>query len=272
MKKNKKVGLALGSGGFKGFAHVGVIRALVKNNIPIDYLAGSSIGAWVAAHYALYKDIDKLEEYTVEKRKEKMRCLFDLSVRGGFIKGSKVQELLSEWFHNANFNDTKIPVRIVATDLIAGAPVVFSKGKLSKAAQASMAVPTLFKPISYQDRILADGGISNPVPDDVVKKMGADIVLSVNLDHFPKNKKFDLKDVHLRKVTSRSFEIMRYYLSEYSMKDSDVIIQPNLEFIQGLWLSSWKKYFIDKYGSQIVEMGEKATQKQMKKIKKLLLK
>jgi len=265
MNKRKKIGLALGSGGAKGLAHIGVIKTLLENNIPIDYIAGSSIGAWIAAHFGLYQDISKLEEYTVLKKKEKFYTLLEPAYKGGIIKGKKLEKLLSKWLENASFKDTKIPIKIVTTDLVSGESFVISKGSLVTAVHASMAIPTLFKPVEYKDRFLIDGGVSNPVPDDVVRGMGADIVISVNLDNYQKNEKFGLKDLKIKRTASRGLNIMRHYLAEYSIRNSDFIIEP---YLPDLGIIRWKKYFTKEFGPKIINIGVKETKEFIDDIKK----
>lgn len=267
MNKRKTIGLALGSGGVKGLCHVGVIKTLLKHNIPIDFIAGSSIGAWVAAHYGLFQDIERLEEYTVYKKKDKFYVFLEPTLKGGLIKGNKLEKLLSQWLNNANFSDTKIPIRVVATDLVSGESVILSTGKLSTAVHASLSIPTLFKPVEYKNKILIDGGTSNPVPDDVVKNMGTDIVIAVNLDNYQKNRTFNLKDLTLKKTTNRSLDIMRHYLAQYSINNSDFVIEP---YIPVIGFSSWKKYFQEKIGPEIVKIGEQETEKIINEIKKII--
>jgi NTE family protein len=266
-KKRKTIGIAFGSGGIRGLAHVGVINALLKNNIPIDYVAGSSIGAWISAHYALYQDIELLEEYTVHKQREKFRAFLEPSLRGGVVKGKKIDALLTTWLGDSSFRDTKIPCHIVATDLISGNPIILKSGKLAKAAHASMAIPTLFAPIQHKGMLLVDGGTCNPVPDDVVKKMGADIVISVNLDNFKNNTTPVKRLTTFRYTANRSFEIMRHYLANYSMQNSDIIIEPKMGTIG---ITSWKNYFTAKIGPEIVKAGEREATKYISDIKKLL--
>ena len=103
MKKRKKLGVALGSGGPKGLYHIGVLKALAESNIPIDYLAGSSIGAWVGGHYALNENIEQLEELTNGRKIEKLMSMLEFSLSGGFIKGNKLERLLNEWLGRARF-------------------------------------------------------------------------------------------------------------------------------------------------------------------------
>jgi len=265
MANRKKIGLALGSGAIRGLAHVGVIKSLVKHNIPIDYLAGSSIGAWVGVHYALYKDIAKLEELTLGMKKEKLLSFFEPSLTGGFIKGERVEKLLNLWLKNATFNDLKIPMKIVATDLISGEPFIFDKGNLALATRASMAVPSFFKPVNYKSYLLVDGGVSNPVPDNLVKQQGADIVIAVNLDNFGAKGRFSAKDTRFDKVAIRTIEIMRYNLAKHSTRQADIILELSLAKY-----SSWRKYFTSNIGPEIVKIGEQATDKIIPKLKALL--
>ena len=145
-------------------------------------IAGSSIGAWVGGHYALYKDIDKLEEFTSERRMEKVFSFMELSFGRGIVKGTKLRKLLNEWLKRASFKDLQIRFRAVATDLYTGKQVIFKDGNLAFALRASMSLPAVLEPVPYGKYLLSDGGLSNPVPDDVVRTMGADVVLSVNLN------------------------------------------------------------------------------------------
>lgn len=253
INKRKTIGLALGSGGVRGLAHVGVLKVLVENNIPIDYIAGSSVGAWVGAHYALFQDIKILEEFTVGKRHEKLLSFLDTSFSGGLIKGKKLEKLLNTWFNSADFNDLKIPLHIVTTDLIKAEPYIFKSGSLAFAARASMAIPGFFKPLVWEDKILVDGGLTNPVPDDVVKEMGADIVIAVNLNNFHNPIQFKKKEPSVSEVTFRTNEIIQCYLAKYSLKTADIIIQPPLRAH-----SSWKRYFMNGEGDDLVKIGEEA--------------
>lgn len=253
MPNRKTIGLALGSGGVRGLAHVGVIKVLEENNIKIDYIAGTSVGAWVGAHYALYQNIDTLREFTVGKRKEKIISFLDASLSGGLIKGKKLEKTLNTWFKNANFEDLNIPLSIITTDLVKAEPVVFNSGSLAFATRASMTIPGYFKPIAWEDKFLVDGGLVNPVPDDVVKDMGADIVIAVNLNNFQLPIKFKKKEPGVMEVAHRTNEIVQCYLAKNSLKTADIIIQPPL----GVH-SSWKRYFLNGNGEEIVKAGEEA--------------
>ena len=268
-KKKLKIGLALGSGGAKGLAHIGVIKILEKNNIPIDYIAGSSIGALVGTYYAIYKDVNKLEKIALSSNWRTALSLLDPTWNGGFVKGAKVEDLIKGWFNGSDFNNLKIPLTIIATDLISGQEVDISSGNITKAVRASLSVPPIFKPIKYNDYLLSDGGLSNPLPDDIARKMGADIVIAVNLD----NKNFDdnlNKDsLSISKTSIRALNIIRYHFARDCSRNGDVIIKPK---IKEVGLVGWNKFFNDQGVKEIINAGEDATVKVLPKIKELIKK
>lgn len=262
----KTIGLALGSGSVRGMVHVGVIKTLLKYNIPIDFIAGSSVGAWVGGHFALYKDIERLEKTTIGNTREKLFALFEPSLSGGIIKGDKMEKLLSLWLENKEFKDTTIPFRAVATNLVNGEKIIFSEGKLSKALRASMSIPTFLKPVKINNMILVDGGISDPVPVDILKNMGAQITIAVNLDNREKGRKTGEKIDSFSQVYLRTFEIFRHHLGEYASAKADIIISPSLK----KEMYSWKEYFTNKTGPKIMKIGEEETEKIIPKLKELL--
>lgn len=263
----KKVGIAFGSGGIRGVSHIGVIQALKENNIPIDMVAGSSVGAWVAAHYALFQDLPELKNKTIGHSKDKMMAMLEPAMGGGLIAGKKLHKLLQQWFNNKTFKDVKIPLSIVTTDLLTGKEVVFDRGDLITVVRASMAVPTVFKPVEFKKYLLADGGMVNPVPDDIVRKMGADVVIAVNLDNFELaiSKKSSYSGITT--VSTRSLQILRHHLASYSIKSADVVIEPLAEEVGLIGL---KSLFNDKQKQLMFEEGYRKTMMVMDKIKKLI--
>lgn len=265
MPTRKKFGLALGSGAIRGFAHIGVIKSLLRHNIPIDFLAGSSIGAWIAVYYALYQDIDKLEQTTLGMKKEKLISFLEPSLSGGLIRGERIEKLLNNWFKDSSFHDLFIPTQVVATDLITGEPFVFNKGNLALAVRASMAVPSFFKPVIHKSHMLVDGGVSNPVPDNLVKQLGADVILAVNLDNFEAQGRFSTKNNRFDQVAVRTIEVMRYNLAKHSTKQADLVLDLSLAKY-----SSWSKYFTTDVGNEIVKIGEEKTNQIIPELKKML--
>ena len=272
MQKNKnlKIGLALGSGGAKGLAHIGVIKVLQKNNIPIDFIAGASIGALIGAHYAIYKDVDKLEKIALKSNWRTALSLFDPAWSGGFVKGCKVEDLMKDWFNGTNFGSLKIPLTVVATDLISGQEVDIAKGNLVKAVRASLSVPFIFQPIRYNGYLLTDGGLSNPLPDNIARKMGADIVIAVNLDNkFFNNNNLSADNFPIAKTSIRALNIIRYHFAQHSIKSGDVIIEPE---VGEVGLAGLNKFFNSYGAKEMIKIGEKATIKLLPQIKKLILK
>ena len=266
-KKKPKIGLALGSGSAKGLAHIGVIKALVENNIPIDFIAGSSIGALVGAYYAIYKDVDKMEKIALSTNWRTALSLFDPSLSGGFVKGSKVENLIKNWFNGYNFDDLKIPLTTVATDLISGQEVDINNGDIIKAVRASISIPFIFKPIKYNGYLLADGGLSNPLPDNIVRKMGADIVISVNLDNKFFDNKLNEDNLSISKTGARALNIIRYHFAQHSSKSGDIIIEPKVEEVG---LVSWNKFFNNHESKEIIKMGEIAVREALPQIENLI--
>ena len=188
--KNKKVGLALGSGGAKGIAHVAVIDYCEKNAIPINIIAGSSIGAVIAALYA-YGSLKEFVSFLRLVKSNDIFSYFDpVFPKTGLIQGRRMIELLAKFIpKSVSIEDLKIPVAIVATDFYSGNPVVFKKGNVLDAIRASISIPGIFVPVRYMDTVLLDGGVANPLPIDVVKQMGAGITIAVNLHPTTKVKK-----------------------------------------------------------------------------------
>lgn len=263
--KNPKIGLALGSGAAKGLAHIGVLKSLEKHSIPIDYIAASSIGAIMGAHYSRFRDIQRLEEAVLKFDRKKGIELFDFTIVGGIIKGNKTETFLSELLENANFQDLSIPISIVATDFNTAQQVIFNNGSLIKAIRASIAVPAIYQPIHYLDKLLADGGLSNPVPVSVVASMGSDITIAVNLDSiFVEG--FDNNLPLITRMPLQAMDILRHNIALQAMKNASIIITPQNRLKIGL--IGWKNIFNNEKALQIIAEGEAATDKMIPEIKR----
>lgn len=262
MNSRKKFGLALGSGGVRGLAHIGVIKTLLKHQIPIDCLAGASIGSWVGAHFALYQDIEKTSEFTAGKKKEKLYSFLEPNLNGGLVKGDKLEILLDEWLAGANFSDLKIPFKVAATDLLSGQKIVFEEGKLSSAVRASISVPGFLKPVLAEEKALVDAGISNPVPVDLVKSLGAEVILAVNLDFFSGFDNVKAGDLGYLNVAEGVVNIMRHHLAKYSCSGADFIIEPPLKDY-----SSWSSYFLNNNDQKIISLAAAETEKIIPQLK-----
>ncbi|MEA1939613.1 MAG: patatin-like phospholipase family protein [Candidatus Caldatribacteriota bacterium] len=182
-KKGLKFGLALGSGSARGMAHIGVIQILEAYHIPIDMIAGTSIGSVVGSVYATGASVEKMKKAALAMKHRKSFSLFDPTIpRSGLISGNRAEEILNKiGLKDKTFDDLKIPFSAVATDIKTGAKVILNQGSVIKAVRASFSIPGIFTPVKYQDYYLVDGGVVDPVPVDVVQKMGANIIIAVSL-------------------------------------------------------------------------------------------
>ncbi|NVK26350.1 MAG: patatin-like phospholipase RssA [Gammaproteobacteria bacterium] len=176
-----KVGLALGSGAARGWAHIGVIEGLLDLGINIDAIAGCSIGAYVGASYC-NGSIDELREWVLSLTEWQVIKLMGVSIpKGGLVTGEKVFTKLKERFVAENIEQLKVPFSAVATDMRRGQEVVFTRGSTVDAVRASCSIPGLFSAHRYQNRWLLDGAVVNPVPVSLCKQLGVDVVIAVNL-------------------------------------------------------------------------------------------
>jgi len=264
--KNKelKIGLALGSGGFSGLAHIGVLKVLEENGIEISYLSGSSIGGLVAAYYAFLKDAKQLEKEVEAWPINSLYKFIDLSWTSGIITGNKFDSFLNKRFGDLNFSKTKIPLKIVATNLLDGREVVLSSGKLTDAIRATISVPLMFRPRKIGTKLLVDGALSSPVPINTIKEMGADIFIGVNLYH--KNE-FIEKKFTMSQVALRSTRIVLYNLANIDVRQAHITIRPDTSAI--ITNASLKKYNFETV-KKLIKIGEDSARRALPKIKELL--
>ena len=182
MSTRKTVGLVLGCGSSRGWAHIGAIEALEESNIPIDLIVGCSIGSFVGAIYAS-GSIKSLREFVLKMDGKKVFSYFDIVLpRSGLLDGTKkLRELFSIHTNVKKFSELKIPVMMVSTDLGTGQKVVLKSGNILDALRASISIPGLFAPARIKNRWLVDGGLVDPVPVSVARALGADIVVAIDL-------------------------------------------------------------------------------------------
>ncbi|MGB3212064.1 MAG: patatin-like phospholipase family protein [Desulforhopalus sp.] len=184
MLPRKTVGLVLGCGASRGWAHIGIIEALEEANIPIDFIAGCSVGGYVGALYAS-GSLGSLKKFLLRMDGKKIFSYFDVVFpRSGLLNGSRrVHELFSMHTEVQTFAELDIPLVMVATDLLRGEKVVIKSGNIIEALRATMSYPGLFAPVRVKDRWLVDGGLVDPVPVGVARAMGAGIVIAVDLNN-----------------------------------------------------------------------------------------
>ncbi|HEY6001574.1 MAG TPA: patatin-like phospholipase family protein [Anaeromyxobacter sp.] len=219
-----RIALVLGGGAARGFAHVGVIRALEQERIPIDLVVGTSVGSLIGAIYAADLDSFDLEWTAFKLEKDDLLDYGVLSaVMGmGLARGDKLEEFVKSRVKVANIEDLKIPFAAVATDLNWGTKVVLDRGSVSRAVRASSAIPGVFQPVQHMGKLLVDGGVVDNIPISVARAKGADIVVAVDISE-------NVGNTHITNfvdVLIQATNIMFALNVEHSKKDADVLIAP----------------------------------------------
>ena len=180
MAKRARLGVALGSGSARGWAHVGVLRALAAEGFAPEFVAGCSMGAMIGASFAAGR-IEQLEAWAIALDLKRIVGLLDIGLRGGLIKGDRLLDMFHGQFVQCQFSELSLPFAAVATDLASGEEIWLRDGKVSDAVRASCTVPGLFRPVLHDGRYLVDGSVVNPVPVSLCRAMGAEVVIAVDL-------------------------------------------------------------------------------------------
>ncbi|MBM7647235.1 NTE family protein [Bacillus ectoiniformans] len=218
-----KIGIALGSGGARGFAHIGVLKKLQEASIPIDMIAGSSMGSLVASFYAMGHDMDQLYKLSTAFRR---KYFLDFIVpKMGFISGKRIKDFIRLFTHGKNIEDLAIPIAIVATDIKMAEKVIFTDGPIAEAVRASIAIPGIFVPEKINGRLLVDGGVIDRVPVSVVRDMGADIIIGVDVSSVKKNAEIST----IFDVIMQSIDILQLEIIENRHLASNVMIRPSVD-------------------------------------------
>ena len=261
--KRKTVGLALGSGADKGMAHIGVIKTLLKNNIPIDYISGTSIGAVVAAYYALFLEVDSLEQIFKANTKSKLLNFWNLGLKSSIFTNKKFYNLMRyNLFSGLTFEDTKIPLRIPATNLDDGKKIIFKEGSILSAVLPSISIPGVFPVVKIGNADLVDGGLLDAVPADLLDEFKPDIIIAVDLYHYDLEPK---ENYTMNDVLMRTYKIYISNLSRVCINENEkscLVLRPQIkEKIASINF----KNIDEKINSGVIE-----TEKNIEKIKELL--
>lgn len=258
-KREPKVALVLGGGSAKGFAHVGVIRVLEQEKIPVNMIVGTSVGSLIGSIYASNPDGFQLEWLAFKIEKSDILDFSIVYSKMGPVQGAKLESFVERNVAAKRIEDTKIPFFPVATDLNTGETVTLEKGSMARAVHASCAIPGIFAPVTFDKRMLVDGGVTDNVACDIARKKGADIIIGVSLQKDVKNYQID----SAIDVIAQSINIMAREASRSKLECADVIIEPDLHGVP-LFDFSQKKL--------MMEEGIKATGKAVPKIQSLLAK
>ena len=254
-----KIGLALGGGAARGFAHVGVIKALESQGIDAEIVTGTSAGSLVGALYAagnngfaLQKIALSMDEATFSDWKVP---LFADST--GVLKGEGLQNFVNKEVHQVPIEKLKRSFGAVATDLNTGLPILFQRGNTGAAVRASSAVPGVFQPVRIGDKLYVDGGLVAPVPVSFSRMMGADFVIAVNISSQPDSEAWSSS----LNILMQTFSIMGQTINKYELQGADVVIRPELADMKG-----------QDFGGRhtAILAGERATMDAMPEIKRKL--
>jgi NTE family protein len=286
VSKKLRVGLALGGGGARGLAHIGVLKALEANKIPIDIIAGTSIGAIAGAVYALHLNASVLEERALaflqapvfqesgielfKKKKAaenffgqvakyvKERIVINLAhSRPSLVGGRRVARVVEFMIDDKSFDSCQIPFACVATDLVTGEEVIFRRGSLRQAVAASMSIPGFLPPVRYDGRLLVDGAVVAPVPINACKLLGADVVIAVDVSQpISSGNTFE----NVVDIIFRANSILSYQYKQMLLDYADVVISPNVGEVH------WSDF---RNVRPLVAEGERAAQQMLPQIRQL---
>ncbi|WP_293438850.1 patatin-like phospholipase family protein [Piscinibacter sp.] len=233
--KPPRIGLALGGGAARGFAHIGVIQALEDSGIRPDLVVGTSAGSLVAALYAsglhspeLIRLADAMDEASIT----------DWAFPGrGLIRGEALAKFVREHTGGRNIEQMALPLGIVATDLDSGAPILFQRGDAGLAVRASSAVPAVFQPVKIGTREYVDGGLVSPVPVRFARQMGAEVVIAVDISAVPEG---NATGDPLRMLL-QTFAIMGRSINQFELREADVVLRPRLPGVSGADFAARKR-------------------------------
>ena len=225
--RRPRVGLALGGGAARGFAHIGVIQALEENDLMPDLFVGTSAGSVVAALFASGRNGRDLA--TIADAMDET-AFADWSYPGrGLIRGEALARFIREKTNHRQIEQMKIPLGIAATDLDSGQPILFRSGDTGTAVRASSAVPAVFQPVKIGSREYVDGGLSAPIPVHHAREMGAEFVIAVDISAVPEGNPTG----DAARMLLQTFAIMGKGLKTYELREADVVLQPALAGVSG---------------------------------------
>ncbi len=261
-----RVGLALGAGAARGWAHLGILKVFEEQGIHIDMIAGTSMGALVGSIYARTASVDTTKKLTIDQFPTKLvaqRKLFDYTIPlQGIIRGQKVLKMVRNALKNADFLDLMIPAYVVAVDLNSGEEILLEKGNVSEAVRASISIPGIFNPVKLNGRWLVDGGLLNPVPTDVLIQKGADIVIAVCIeqksDQKPQQK---VQRPSIIGVLSKTANIVYSQATGDFEQKADIVLYPEVNSF------AWDDFH---RGNELMRIGMDTCRNNIDEIKRLI--
>jgi NTE family protein len=274
----RKLGLALSGGGARGFAHIGVLKVLTREGIPIQFLAGTSFGGIIAAAFAAGITPAEMEEKSCDfsSIRELIKLLDPTPTRRGFLEGNNVHRYLESWLgKEMRFEDLQIPLTLNAVDLITGNEIVMRTGNVLEAVFATIAFPGLFSPVKVGGGLAVDGGVLNNLPINHVKTMGAEVVIGVEVQVDPSAQPpwtelphrphfiFPLPDYFLDFYRAQLIMVSTLTQHQLAISPPDLLIQPEMPPDITMFLSFPRAH-------EIIQFGTEATEKALSSIRQLL--
>lgn len=256
-KKIPKLGLALGGGAARGFAHIGVLQVLEEEGIKPTLVVGTSAGSVVAAFYASGKTAAQLQWLADTMDESQFTDWANPFTGRGMLRGEALGKYVNSQLNGMKIEDMKMPLGIVATDLRTGDGILFRRGDVATAVRASSAVPSVFEPVRIGGKDYVDGGLVSPVPVRYAREMGADVVLAIDISSRPE----DAKTSDVLKVLLQTFSIMGKSISQLELAQADVVVRPALPDVGSAEFSARKKS---------IEAGRAAMKQALPQLKALL--
>lgn len=265
---NRTIGLVLSSGGSRGIAHLGVLKVLIEEDIPIDMVAGTSAGALFGALYALGWSSEQLVGFATELKAATRLINWDFNFppRTALVKGKIARDkLIARWVENKDFEDTLTPLYIVAADAYTGEEVIFDSGSLADAIRASLSIPIVAEPWYYRERYLLDGGVVNPLPASVLREHGADIIIGSSVvQPIGQSYRGDTKKMpNILQTVSNIFNTMEAEVIGKQLPLVDVLIQHKVSANHALDFDQ---------ATTMIEIGEQSARQMLPAIKEALQK
>jgi NTE family protein len=221
-RKAVKVALVLGAGAAKGFAHVGVLKVLEANHVPVHMVVGTSVGSFVGSLYSYGYPADELQDFAMGLEKGEIA---DWTVPdNGFVKGEKLEAYVNRMVRSTAMENLRIPFHAVATDIGSGEEMVFGKGNTGQAVRASCSIPGVFQPVRIGDRTYVDGGVVSPVAVDAARRLGADVVIAVDINAGVA----DVTPNTTLDTIFQSINIMESKIAAAQLSRADVVIHPKV--------------------------------------------
>jgi NTE family protein len=256
-------GIAFGSGASLGLAHIGIIKVLEREAIPVDIVVGTSIGALIGALWASGRSGNEIEKIVSEfrDRAKTMKLADPVFPKLGLIRGNEVRRFLAAQFGSRTFYDLMMPLKIVACDIENRDEVVIDKGSIVDAIMASIAIPGIFEPVNIGGRYLLDGGIINPLPTNVLIRMGVSKIIAVNALPSPEDvRKSKKKIFNIFDIIVNSVQASEYLLAEASCKAADIAMHPIVSKVD------WYEFY---ESEKVIKRGEEEALRYLPQLKEL---